>query len=94
MAKVELNYPDAPAWADAHAEQLLQGAATEFTWRVPMTRPGATSYNYKVTWFRNDGKHVTVGPRRRPTKSCCWIRSKPRGQPCRTPTCRPIGTGS
>ena len=62
MAKVELNYPDAPAWADAHAEQLLQGAATEFTWRVPMTRPGATSYNYKVTWFRNDGKHVTVGP--------------------------------
>jgi len=62
MAKVELSYPDAPAWADPHTEQLLQGTATEFTWRVPMTRPDATSYTYKVTWFRNDGKHVTVGP--------------------------------
>jgi hypothetical protein len=62
IAKVELNYPDAPPWADGHAEHLLQGTATEFTWRVPMARPGATSYTYKVTWFRNDGKRVTVGP--------------------------------
>jgi hypothetical protein len=62
MAKVELTYPDAPAWADAHVEELLQGAAAEFTWRVPMTRSDARSYSYKVTWFRTDGKHVTTGP--------------------------------
>ena len=62
MAKVELTYPDAPAWADPTTEQLLQGATTEFTWRVPMARPGATSYTYKVTWFKNDGTRVTKGP--------------------------------
>jgi hypothetical protein len=62
MAKVELTYPDAPSWADATTEQLLQGAATEFTWRVPMARAGATSYTYKVTWFKSDGTRVTKGP--------------------------------
>jgi hypothetical protein len=62
MAKVELTYPDAPAWADSHTEQLLQGTATEFSWRVPMGRVGANAYTYKVTWFKNDGTRVTTGP--------------------------------
>jgi hypothetical protein len=62
MAKVELDYPDAPTWADSHVEQLFQAATPEFTWRVPMTRQDATSYRYKVTWFRNDGQRVTTGP--------------------------------
>jgi len=62
MAKVDLSYPDAPAWADSHVEQLLQGTTTEFNWRVPMGRPGANSYTYKVTWFKNDGTRVTTGP--------------------------------
>jgi len=62
MAKVELSYPDAPSWADNRTEQLMQGTTTEFTWRVPMTRPDKTSYTYTVTWFRTDGKRVTTGP--------------------------------
>jgi hypothetical protein len=62
MAKVELTYPDAPAWADSTTEQLLQGTTTEFTWRVPMTRADATSYTYKVTWFKADGTRATKGP--------------------------------
>lgn len=62
MAKVELSYPDAPSWADNRTEQLMQGTTTEFTWRVPMTRPDKTSYTYAVTWFRTDGKRVTTGP--------------------------------
>jgi hypothetical protein len=61
-AKVELDYPDAPAWADSHHEQLIQGATVEFPWRVPMARAGATSYQYKVTWFKTDGSRVTSGP--------------------------------
>ena len=62
MAKLELDYPDAPAWADSHVEQLLQGNTTEFLWKVPMANPSATSYRYKVTWFRTDGQRVTTGP--------------------------------
>jgi hypothetical protein len=62
MAKLELDYPDAPPWADAHVEQLLQTGTPEFTWRVPMKRPDATSYTYKVTWFKKDGSRVTTGP--------------------------------
>jgi len=62
MAKLELNYPDAPSWADPHVEQLLQPGASEFTWRVPMQRTDATSYAYKVTWFKSDGQRVTTGP--------------------------------
>jgi hypothetical protein len=62
MAKLELDYPDAPSWADNHVEQLLQGNVTEFTWKVPMSRPDATSYQYKVTWFKTDGQRVTSGP--------------------------------
>lgn len=62
MAKVELDYPDAPPWGDSHVEQLFQAGTPEFTWRVPMARPDATSYKYKVTWFKIDGSRVTTGP--------------------------------
>jgi hypothetical protein len=62
MAKVELDYPDAPSWADKHTEQIIQANTPEFTWRVPMTRRDATSYSYKVTWFRTNGERVTTGP--------------------------------
>jgi hypothetical protein len=27
-----------------------------------MTRPDATSYTYKVTWFKTDGQRLTTGP--------------------------------
>ena len=62
MAKLELDYPDAPPWADSHVEQLFQADTPEFTWRVPMKRTDATSYSYKVTWFKKDGSRVTTGP--------------------------------
>jgi hypothetical protein len=62
MAKLELDYPDAPPWGDSHVEQLFQTGTPEFTWRVPMKRPDATSYTYKVTWFKKDGSRVTTGP--------------------------------
>jgi hypothetical protein len=62
MAKVELDYPDAPSWGDPHVEQLFQAGTPDFTWRVPMKRPDATSYSYKVTWFKKDGSRVTTGP--------------------------------
>lgn len=62
MAKLELSYPDAPAWADSSVEQLFQAGTADFTWRVPMQRTDATSYTYKVTWFKNDGQRVTTGP--------------------------------
>jgi hypothetical protein len=62
MAKLELDYPEGPSWADNHVEQLLQPNTPEFVWRVPMERADATSYTYKVTWFRNDGQRVTKGP--------------------------------
>lgn len=62
MLKLELNYPDAPPWADAVHEQLFQAGTTEFTWRVPMLRTDAKSYTYKATWFKTDGQRVTTGP--------------------------------
>src|SRR5262245_19687086 len=62
MAKVDLDYPDAPAWADRNAEHVFQAGAPEFTWRVPMSQPDKTSYTYKVTWFKTDGQRVTTGP--------------------------------
>lgn len=62
LAKIELHYPDAPAWADADVEHLFQAGVQEFTWRVPMVRADATSYTYTVTWFRTDGQRVTTGP--------------------------------
>ena len=43
-------------------EQLFQADTPEFTWRVPMKRTDATSYSYKVTWFKKDGSRVTTGP--------------------------------
>lgn len=62
MAKVDLSYADAPSWADPNVEHIFQAGAPEFTWRVPMSRPDATSYSYKVTWFKTDGQRVTTGP--------------------------------
>jgi hypothetical protein len=62
MAKVELDYPDAPAWADKHVEQLFAPGTNEFTWKVPMSRTDANSYRYKVTWFKQDGSRVATGP--------------------------------
>ncbi len=62
MAKVDLDYPDAPSWADRNAEHVFQPNALQFTWRVPMSQPDKTSYTYKVTWFKTDGQRVTTGP--------------------------------
>lgn len=62
MAKVDLDYPDAPSWADRNAEHVFQAGTPEFTWRVPMSDPDKTSYTYKVTWFKTDGQRVTSGP--------------------------------
>lgn len=62
MAKIDLDYPDAPGWADRNAEHVFQAGATEFTWRVPMSDPDKISYTYKVTWFKTDGQRVTTGP--------------------------------
>lgn len=64
MAKIDLAYADAPAWADPNVEHIFQAAGGEFTWRVPMTKPEATSYTYTVTWFRSDGQRVVSGPHR------------------------------
>jgi hypothetical protein len=62
MAKIVLDYPDAPSWADRNAEHVFQGTAQELTWRVPMSEPDKTSYTYTVTWFKTDGQRVTTGP--------------------------------
>ncbi|UHD15073.1 hypothetical protein [Thiocapsa bogorovii] len=62
LAKLKLDYPDAPDWADSNVEQVFRTGQEEFTWRVPMTRTDATSYIYEVTWFGNDGSRRTTGP--------------------------------
>ena len=62
MAKIDLDYPDAPSWADRNAEHIFQATTPEFIWRVPMSQPDKTSYTYKVTWFKTDGQRVTTGP--------------------------------
>jgi len=63
LAKLELNYPDAPAWADPNVEKVFRTGLEEFTWRVPMQRLDATSYTYTVTWFARDGSQRKTGPR-------------------------------
>ena len=63
LAKLELNYPDAPAWADPNVEKVFRTGTEEFTWRVPMQRLEATSYTYTVTWFGKDGSQRKTGPR-------------------------------
>lgn len=62
LAKLRLKYPEAPSWADSDVEHLFQAGVQEFTWRVPMERVDAKSYEYEVTWFANDGSRRTTGP--------------------------------
>lgn len=62
LAKLELHYPDAPAWADAKSEVVFKTGTEEFTWRVPKVRADAVSYVYTVTWFGKDGTKKTTGP--------------------------------
>jgi hypothetical protein len=62
LAKLELHYPDAPAWADAKAEVVFRTGTEEFTWRVPKVRAEAVAYIYTVTWFGKDGTQKKTGP--------------------------------
>ena len=62
LAKLTLDYPQAPAWADRNVEHLFDGRSGEFTWRVPMGDPAALDYTWTVTWFRADGQRITSGP--------------------------------
>jgi len=62
LAKLNLSYPDAPAWADAHVEHVFRTGSEDFSWRVPMEHPDATSYTYTVTWFAKDGSQKKTGP--------------------------------
>lgn len=62
LAKLQLNYPDAPEWADPNIERVFRTGTEEFAWQAPMKNTDATSYTYTVTWFGKDGKQKTTGP--------------------------------
>ncbi|MGH8531186.1 MAG: hypothetical protein ACREV1_00300 [Gammaproteobacteria bacterium] len=62
LAKLRMEYPDAPEWADRDVEKTFEGAPQPFTWRVPKRLGGGNAYTYTVQWFRTDGSRVTSGP--------------------------------
>jgi len=62
LAKLRLEYPDAPEWADADVEKVFQGAPQPFKWRVPTKVGGGNEYNFTVQWFAIDGQRTTTGP--------------------------------
>jgi hypothetical protein len=62
LARLRLEYPDAPDWADATTEKVFEGAPQPFTWRVPKKPGGGSEYTYRIEWFRADGSRELAGP--------------------------------
>ncbi|MEM7052531.1 MAG: hypothetical protein AAF604_22905 [Acidobacteriota bacterium] len=62
LAKLRLDYPDAPDWADPNVEKTFEGVPEAFHWKVPKQAGGGDEYTYTMQWFRADGSRETVGP--------------------------------
>ncbi|MEM7481966.1 MAG: hypothetical protein AAF481_12395 [Acidobacteriota bacterium] len=62
LAKLRLDYPDAPDWADPNVEKTFEGNPEAFHWKVPKKAGGGDQYTYTMQWFRADGSRETVGP--------------------------------
>jgi hypothetical protein len=62
LARLRLEYPDAPDWADRASEHVFEGTPQPFTWRVPKARGGGSEYTYRMEWFKTDGTRTVIGP--------------------------------